>query len=129
MIEFFRKLFGQPGSSSTAKERLRLVLMSDHITLAPDMIDRLKADLIEVISRYVEVDRDKIDVTFEEQDKALAMLANIPILSVNRPSGGATVSPGEGPKPPAHLPRRRRRKKAQTGSSGATATATPAPAT
>lgn len=129
MIEFFRKIFGQPGSSSTAKERLRLVLMSDHITLAPEMIDRLKADLIEVISRYVEVDRSKIDVTFEEQDKALAMLANIPILSVNRPSGGNTV-PGDGPKPPAHLPRRRRRKKAQTsGSSGGTATATPAPAT
>ena len=128
MIEFFRKLFGQPGSSSTAKERLRLVLMSDHITLAPEMIDRLKADLIEVISRYVEVDRSKIDVTFEEQDKALAMLANIPILSVNRPSGGTTV-PEDGPKPPAHLPRRRRRKKAQTSSSGGTTTATPAPAT
>ncbi len=87
MIDFLKKLFGHSGSSSTAKERLRLVLMTDHLELAPDMIDAMKRDLVDVISRYVEVDRDKIDVTFEQQDKALAMLANIPILSVNRNNG------------------------------------------
>lgn len=86
MIEFLRRLFGQPGSSATAKERLRLVLMTDHLELAPEMIDTMKRELVDVISRYVEVDREKIDVTFERQDRTLAMLANIPILSVNRPS-------------------------------------------
>jgi cell division topological specificity factor len=84
MIEFLRKMFGQPGSSSTAKERLRLVLMSDHLSLAPEMVDAMKRDLVDVISRYVQVDRSRIEVNFEQQDKALAMLANIPILSVNR---------------------------------------------
>ena len=83
MIEFLKRLFGHPGSSSTAKERLRLVLMTDHLELAPDMIDAMKRDLVDVISRYVEVDREQIDVTFERQDSTLAMLANIPILSVN----------------------------------------------
>ncbi|MBV8371622.1 MAG: cell division topological specificity factor MinE [Candidatus Eremiobacteraeota bacterium] len=87
MIDFLKKLFGRTGSSSTAKERLRLVLMTDHLELAPDMIEAMKHDLVDVISRYVEVDRDKIDVTFEQQDKVLAMLANIPILSVNRTNG------------------------------------------
>lgn len=149
MIEFFRKLFGQPGSSSTAKERLRLVLMSDHLTLAPDMIDKLKSDLVDVISKYVEVDRDKIEVNFEEHDKALAMLANIPILSVNRPSDDNNNGNGNGtggerePDVPAAaaaeapvteastatvpLPRRKRRKRSQSG--GSTASANPAPAT
>lgn len=148
MIEFFRKLFGQPGSSSTAKERLRLVLMSDHLTLAPDMIDKLKSDLVDVISKYVEVDRDKIEVNFEEHDKALAMLANIPILSVNRPNDGGGDDGGNGtggdrePDVPAAavvdtavteastatvpLPRRKRRKRSQ---SGGTASTNPAPAT
>ncbi|MGA9273264.1 MAG: cell division topological specificity factor MinE, partial [Candidatus Cybelea sp.] len=86
MIEFLKRLFGQPGSSATAKERLRLVLMTDHLELAPEMIEKLKKDLVDVISRFVEVDRDRIDVTFERQDATLAMLANIPILSVNRPN-------------------------------------------
>ena len=88
MIDFFKKLFGQPGSSATAKERLRLVLMTDHIALAPDMIEQMKRDLVDVISRYVEVDREKVEVNFEQEDRALAMLANIPIVAVNRPKGG-----------------------------------------
>lgn len=92
MIEFFNKIFGRQQSSATAKERLRLVLMSDHLSLAPDMIEAMKRDLVDVISRYVEVDRAKIEVSFEQQDKALALLANIPILSVNRNGG----NPGGG---------------------------------
>ncbi len=87
MIEFFNKLFGRQASGATAKERLRLVLMSDHLSLAPDMIDAMKRDLVDVISKYVEVDREKIDVHFEHQDKALAMLANIPITGVSRNGG------------------------------------------
>lgn len=94
MIEFIKRLFGQPGSSSTAKERLRLVLMTDHLELAPEMIESMKRDLVDVISRYVEVDRERIEVNFEQQDRALAMLANIPIISVNRPPNG-TPKPAE----------------------------------
>ena len=96
MIEFLKRLFGQTGSSTTAKERLRLVLMTDHLELAPEMIEAMKRDLVDVISRYVEVDREKIEVNFEQQDRALAMLANIPILSVNRPNGNGRK---EDPKP------------------------------
>lgn len=90
MIEFLNKLFGRQNSGATAKERLRLVLMSDHLSLAPDMIEAMKRDLVDVISRYVEVDREKIDVHFENQDNALAMLANIPITGVNRNGGNGT---------------------------------------
>ncbi len=78
MIEFLKRFFGQSGSSATAKERLRLVLMTDHLELAPELIEAMKRDLVDVISRHVEVDRDKIEVNFERQDSALAMLANIP---------------------------------------------------
>jgi cell division topological specificity factor len=101
MIEFLKRLFGQQGSSATAKERLRLVLMTDHLELAPEMIEAMKRDLVDVISRYVEVDREKIDVSFERQDRTLAMLANIPILAVNRPSpnGNGAVKSAEVPAP------------------------------
>jgi len=119
------RLFGREKSGETAKERLRLVLMSDHLSLAPDMVEAMKRDLVEVVSRYVEVDRDKIDVRFEHQDSVFAMLANVPIISVNRT-----------PSPPAGPPRRRRRKKRaaqqpQPGlaSSGASSNGAPAPAT
>jgi cell division topological specificity factor len=95
MIEFLKRFFGHQGSSATAKERLRLVLMTDHLELAPEMIESMKRELVDVISRHVEVDRDKIDVRFERQDRTLAMLANIPILSVNRPNGNGTIKRDE----------------------------------
>ena len=37
MIDFFKKLFKPDGSSTVARERLRLVLLSDHLSLAPDV--------------------------------------------------------------------------------------------
>ncbi|HEY5339818.1 MAG TPA: cell division topological specificity factor MinE [Candidatus Aquilonibacter sp.] len=124
MIDFLRKIFGQPGSSSTAKERLRLVLMSDHLSLAPEMVEAMKRDFIDVISKYVQVDRDKIEVNFEQQDKALAMLANVPILAVNRQN--EERKPPSTPSAPATgLPRRKRRRKAAASST----LAGPAPAT
>lgn len=136
MIEFLKRLFGHQGSSATAKERLRLVLMTDHLELAPEMIEQMKRELVEVISRHVEVDREHIEVNFERQDRTLALLANIPILSVNRPNGKAESAPPP-PKPPkpasakaaarnGETPpsrKRRRRKKSQSQPQASTAPA------
>lgn len=82
LLEWFRKLFGPVSSSSVAKERLRLVLLSDHLALAPDVVEALRRDLFDVISRYVEVDEAHSDVSFEHKEQGIAMLANIPILSL-----------------------------------------------
>lgn len=82
MVEFFRSLFRPERSSTTAKERLRLVLLSDHLSLAPDVIEALKADLFAVISRYVEIDASNADVSFEHREHDVAMTANIPILQL-----------------------------------------------
>ncbi len=120
MIEFFKRLFGPSDSGATAKQRLQLVLMTDHLALAPEMIDAMKRELVEVISRYVEVDRDKVEVDFERHDHALAMMANVPILGVARPSERAperAPEPAPAPAPAgdaaAPLQQRKRRKKAQ----------------
>jgi cell division topological specificity factor len=112
VFEFVQRFFGKPASSTTAKERLRLVLLSDHLSLAPDVVEALKRDLVEVISRYVEVDSSNCDVTFEQQDKQVAMLANIPILAMRQSRPRATGSaqlPAAPPEPPpvaAHEPER-----------------------
>ena len=142
MIEFLNRIFGRHNSGATAKERLRLVLMSDHLSLAPEMIESMKRDLVDVISRYVEVDREKIDVHFENQDNALAMLANIPITGVNRNGGSSNGGDGDSgngedhrdadrgdnaPKPPGTGGSRKRRKR--SGGGGQQASGTPATAT
>jgi len=143
VLDFLKSLFKPVvPSGETAKERLRLVLLSDHLSLAPDVIDSLKRDLMEVISRYVEIDSEHADVTFEHRDREIAMLASIPITGVReRKAPEATVFPSPNdahaaqelapqletvaaPKPkanPAAPPRRRRRKKYAAAAAAAAA--------
>ena len=102
MLDFFTKFFKPERSGATAKERLRLVLLSDHLSLAPDVVESLKRDLIEVISRYCEVDVANTDVSFEQQDSAVAMLANIPILGLRNGRSAPPASPS--PPPPYEPP-------------------------
>jgi cell division topological specificity factor len=97
MLEFFKRIFNPQPSSVTARERLRLVLLSDHLALAPDVVESLKADLIAVISKYVDVDAAHCDVTFEQQESVVAMLANIPILGMKPPSRAPRAVPSEPP--------------------------------
>lgn len=104
LLEWFREAFGTPSSSSVAKERLRIVLLSDHLALAPEVVDALRRDLLDVISRYVEVDEAHCDVSFEHKEAGIAMLANIPILSMK--AREHPPQPPETPAPPsdARLP-------------------------
>jgi len=101
MFDFIKNLFKPEASGVTARERLRLVLLSDHLSLAPDVVEALRSDLIAVISKYVEVDEAHCDVSFEQQDSAVAMLANIPILAMrSRPAPPAPPPPAPAPEPP-----------------------------
>ncbi|GAC1428090.1 MAG: hypothetical protein NVSMB5_22900 [Candidatus Velthaea sp.] len=104
MFDFIKNLFKPEASGATARERLRLVLLSDHLSLAPDVVEALRADLIAVISKYVEVDEAHCDVSFEQQDSAVAMLANIPILALRaRPAPPKAPAPAPLPEPPPVL--------------------------
>ena len=109
MLDFFRRLFNPEPSSVMARERLRLVLLSDHLALAPDVVESLRTDLIAVISKYVDVDVANCDVTFERQDRQVAMLANIPILGMKAaerkpPGPSAPVAAPVIPAPPEPPP-------------------------
>jgi cell division topological specificity factor len=112
--EFFKALFGRESSGTTARERLRLVLLSDHLALAPDVVDALKAELLTVIARYVDIDPEMAEVTFEQRERELAMLASVPIKSVrtDRPSAPAQrTANGRAHAPLNQPPRRRRRRR------------------
>jgi cell division topological specificity factor len=100
VIDFFNRfLRPAPPSGATAKERLRLVLLSDHISLAPDVIEALKRDLLLVISKYVEIDRAHADVTFEHREGEVAMLASIPITGVRERTRAEAPEPEPEPEP------------------------------
>ncbi|NLM25923.1 MAG: cell division topological specificity factor MinE [Firmicutes bacterium] len=85
MLEFLSRLFGNNDSSKNmAKERLRLVLVQDRAMLSPGLLDSLQEDLIEVISKYMELDVTGLEVNLESQDQSVALVASIPVKNVKR---------------------------------------------
>lgn len=91
MFEFIGKIFGGGGSGSEgskkqAKERLRLVLVHDRASLSPGLVEDLKEELIQVISKYMDIDEEGLEVSFDESDDSVALIANIPVKSVKRGS-------------------------------------------
>ena len=71
----------QPTSREIAKNRLQLVLVHDRVNLSPHALQMLKDELIDVISKYVEIDVDGTEVTFTQSKRQSRLTADIPIVS------------------------------------------------
>lgn len=86
---FLDTLFGreQPTSRAIAKERLQLVLVHDRVQLSPQMLQDLKDDLIETISRYVDIDRDAVEITLTQTRRESRLVADIPLTRIRRGRG------------------------------------------
>ena len=81
-------IFKKKSSSQAAKDRLKLVLVSDRQSCNPEIMERIKNDILEVLSKYVEVDQSGLDIKFTQMDTegattdgktVPALYANIPI--------------------------------------------------
>lgn len=67
-----------------AKERLKLVLIHDRTDLTPGRMDKLKDELIEVISRYVDIDASAVRIDMTQDGREQRLLADIPLRSASR---------------------------------------------
>ena len=63
-----------------AKNRLKLVLMHDRTQISPVILEKMRDDMVEVISRYVEIDREALEVNLENETNSIALVASIPVL-------------------------------------------------
>ena len=64
-----------------AKSRLKLVLMHDRTQLSPAVLTQMRDDMVEVISKYVEIDKEALEVNLEsDESNTIALVANIPVL-------------------------------------------------
>ena len=68
-------LFKKKSSGNVAKDRLKLVLVSDRANCSSEMMEMMKRDIIEVISRYMDIDAE----SDSNNGMVPALVANIPI--------------------------------------------------
>ena len=87
----FGDFFKRRSSGETAKDRLKLVLVSDRSACSPEIMERIKNDIIEVLSKYVEIDRDGLDIKITQAEgegvderTGPALFANIPIRNMKQ---------------------------------------------
>jgi len=85
MSSFLDRILGHDRkSASAAKERLKLVLIHDRTDLPPGVIDTLKDELIQVISRYVAIDPSAVRIEMEQDGRQQRLLADIPLQTAQR---------------------------------------------
>lgn len=82
MANFFDRMLGRSNknsSSKQAKDRLKFVLLHDRINIPPERMEELKAEILAVISKYVEVETDSVDIALEPRDRRSSQIvAQIP---------------------------------------------------
>ena len=89
----FMDIFKKKGSGDVAKDRLRLLLVSDRADCSPDVMMAIKNDIIQVISKYMEIDAEGLDIQITQTESETsngtvqALHANIPIKDLKHSSG------------------------------------------
>lgn len=82
IMDLFMK---KKNSGDYAKDRLKLLLVSDRANCSPDVMEQIKNDIIQVISKYMEIDASGLDIQITQTESeggngtVPAIYANIPI--------------------------------------------------
>ncbi len=76
-----RGLFRKKSSCQIARDRLKILLISDRVNCSPEMMELIKTDIAKVISKYMKIDTANMEIQISKTTPAL--YANIPILDLN----------------------------------------------
>lgn len=83
------EMFKKKNSGDVAKDRLKLLLVSDRANCSPEIMEAIKNDIINVISKYMVIDCEGLDIQITQTESESnngsvpALYANIPIKDIN----------------------------------------------
>ena len=82
VLGFFRQTEKEAEESSkdTACNRLRVVLMQDRTNLTPELMERMRKELVELLSKYVEMDKEALELNLEQDGDQVALMLSIPVI-------------------------------------------------
>lgn len=86
-----RHFFRRKSSCQVAKDRLKILLISDRVNCSPEVLELIKMDIAKVISKYMKIDAEKIEIQINTKGSKTgrtlktSLCANIPIVDVVKP--------------------------------------------
>ncbi|ACI18821.1 cell division topological specificity factor MinE [Dictyoglomus thermophilum] len=66
-------------SKDVAKERLQVVLVYDRAKIEPQLVEKLKEDLMNTVSKYLTFDSDNIKIELSSEDNKSILRIDIPL--------------------------------------------------
>ena len=75
---FFRPV--AESSGTTAKDRMRNMLVHDRLELPAGRLESLEEELLAVVSRYFELDKETTRFDLQQYDRRAALIANFRLL-------------------------------------------------
>ncbi len=81
-------LFKKKNSGDVAVDRLKLLLVSDRANCSPEVMEMIKNDIIQVISKYMDIDTEALNIEITQTESegnngtVPAIYANIPIKDI-----------------------------------------------
>ena len=67
-------------SKAVAANRLRLVLMQDRTNLTPRVLEQMRSELVDLLSKYLEMDKELLELNFEQEGDQVALMLSIPVI-------------------------------------------------
>ncbi len=67
-------------SKAVATNRLKLVLMQDRTNLTPKVLEQMRGELVDLLSKYLEMDKDLLELNFEQEGDQVALMLSIPVI-------------------------------------------------
>lgn len=83
VLGFFRQTDTEQEKESTketACNRLRVVLMQDRTNLTPELMERMRREMVDLLSKYVEMDKDALELNLEQDGDQVALMLSIPVI-------------------------------------------------
>ena len=70
----------EENAKDVACNRLRVVLMQDRTNLTPELLQRMRRELVELLSKYVEMDKDALELNFDQEGDQMALMLSMPVI-------------------------------------------------
>ena len=82
MRELINNFFGSKGTKSKdeAKQRLKILLVHDQLDLSPTQIDQMKDEIIAVISKYADINHDKVEFRLNREQGSVNIESSVPVI-------------------------------------------------